>query len=468
MEITLHTKGGACIPWSLKPVIAKATKDLTQYIKTGPPGSSYRDTITFYYKDTFGLWVPAQYICSNDQWMLSTKDARAPPTAIPRSIAFRGALRDAQADVCRRAIKTIRATSGTVLVLPTGFGKTVCALYIALQLGVKPLVLVHKSFLMEQWSARLASFLGPEVTISCIQGAKYDDSGDIVIAMMQTMFSRGLTAPEGCGLTIVDECHHVPAKTFRAVMMNCNTKYRLGLSATPERADGLNPFIVLGQATGLSATVPDGINAPGIGTSDFDGGRIHVRLYEYSCPEYSRPPPIVSYTNNVNHAAMLTQVACDTRRTKKICQMIKTAYPNRNILCLVHRKSHAQDMLETLTTMGVDAGLFSPASGGVCPSSRVVIATYVFASEGFDEKRFDTLVLCSPATDVRQAVGRILRKMDDPRHSPLVVDIVDAWAVFNKQAYKRRAIYRTMGCTIHAKDVLSDVASQTFMFRPES
>lgn len=466
--ITFDVHKGACIPWNLKSIIAKATTDLTQYISSGPPGSSYRDAITFFHKDTRGLWVPIQYIQNNDQWMLMARDSRPSPASI--SISFKGNLRDSQIDVVNRSFETIQRVGGTVLCLPTGMGKTVCALEIARRLGVKPLILVHKSFLLEQWRERIHQFYGSETRITTIQGSVYDDSGDVVIAMMQSMYSRNHGAPVSCGLTIVDECHHVPAKTFRAVMMRCNTLYRLGLSATPERADGLHPSTILGPLTTLTPTLPDE-PSPGIFTGmNFDGSRITVDTYDYVCPEYSKPPPILNYSDRVNHAAMLNVVAADSRRTENIARLIRSISTGRHVLCLVHRKAHAQDIATSLESIGVTCGIFSPTSKG-CPETPVVISTFMYASEGFDEKRFDTLVLASPASDVRQAVGRILRKMDDPKHAPLVVDIVDQWSVLKKQGYKRRTIYRSMGCTFKLRQLLSSAPNKKisgFMFRQES
>lgn len=464
--ISIRIDGGACIPWSLKPVIAQATRDLTQYIKTGPPGSNYRDAVTFFVKTKDGLCVPVQYITSNEQWSLMITEKRSQPQQI--TCTFTGTLRPQQIGACQRALKMIEATTGTVLCLPTGFGKTVCALHIVKSLGLKTLILVHKTFLMTQWQERIREFMGSSCCVTTIQGAEYDDTGDVVIAMMQTMFSRGYTAPQTCGLIIVDECHHVPAKTFRNVMHRCNTKYRLGLSATPERNDGLNPFIILGQMTGPEPRIPSPHSPGMIDAPAYDGGRIKVRLIEYVSQGYSREPPSMRFNDSINHAAMLNTVAEDSTRTEMIARVISDLDASRQVLCLVHRRAHAKAIMDALLSRGMDVDLFSPQSKGVCPATRVVVSTYVFASEGFDEKRFDTLVLCSPASDIRQSAGRILRKMDDPAHQPLIIDIVDMWSVFKKQAYKRRTTYRSMGCTIMHKTTHSDTRTGTSMFLQES
>lgn len=451
-KIEIRTRGGACIPWTNKAMVAKATRDLTQYIASGPPGSDYRDVVTFYQKDQRGLLVPVQYINSNDQWRLMVHDCRDTPA--PFTVPFVGELRAEQVGVVHRALATIHVETGTTLVLPTGSGKTVCALKVARDLGVKPLILVHKTFLMEQWRQRARQFFGSDVRVSLIQGSQYDDSGDIVIGMMQTMFSRNYVAPTSCGLVIVDECHHVPAKTFRSVMMNCNTKYRLGLSATPDRPDGLHPSTILGRVTGLHPSLPDA-PSPGIAEGlNFDGSRISVETYDYISPAYSQPPPRVQYTDRINHAAMLNTVAADTRRTRLVAALIRKLPPKRHVLVLCHRRVHGTELERHLRALDVDCAVFTPKSDG-CPESRVVISTYMYASEGFDEKRFDTLVLASPASDIRQSVGRILRKMDDPDHAPLVIDIVDQWSVFKKQYMKRRTLYRSMGCTQHLRKFMT-------------
>lgn len=301
--------------------------------------------------------------------------------------------------------------------------------------------------------------------MSVIQGTVADDTGDIVLAMLQTMHSRDYACPNQCGLLIVDECHHVPAATFRKVVMRCNTKYRLGLSATPDRSDGIKPQIMLGPLTGPTATVPT-MDSPGFFTGfDFDGSRIHVSPYRYRSPTYNSRPPMQGHGDSVNHAAMLNVVSFDDTRTDLIAALIASMEDHRHILCLVHRKMHRARIQDALTIRGVESEILSPTCPG-CPSARVVISTYVYAGEGFDEKRFDTLILASPASDVRQAVGRVLRKMNDPSHAPLVVDIVDEWGPFLRQYQKRKATYSSMGCTMQTYRDLT-MYNQISRFLPE-
>ena len=81
--------------------------------------------------------------------------------------------------------------------------------------------------------------------------------------------------------------------------------------------------------------------------------------------------------------------------------------------------------------------------------SDAILATFAFASEGFDVQGLDTLLMLSPKTDVRQAVGRVLRqRAQDRKRSPRIYDIVDNFSVFAGQARKRREFYKSQAYRI--------------------
>ncbi len=135
-----------------------------------------------------------------------------------------------------------------ILHAPTAFGKTVTAAAMIARRGVSTLVLVHRRELLDQWRERLQSFLGLDPrSIGTIGGGKLKATGQIDIAMLQSVAPGG---PRGellrhYGHVIVDECHHVSADSFEAVLKTVDARYVLGLTATPMRRDSQQPMIFM-------------------------------------------------------------------------------------------------------------------------------------------------------------------------------------------------------------------------------
>lgn len=136
---------------------------------------------------------------------LPATDTRAPVGK--RHLEFVGTLRPElrQPDAAEAVLQAWQSTGGATLCLPTGYGKTTTSLYLACQAGCRTLILVHKDFLARQWEERIRQFV-PAASITRVQGAECDTSGDFVIAMLQTLVSRKYPATTfaACGLVIVD------------------------------------------------------------------------------------------------------------------------------------------------------------------------------------------------------------------------------------------------------------------------
>ena len=114
--------------------------------------------------------------------------------------------------------------------------------------GVNTLVLVHRTELLKQWQERLQAFLGVgKGVVGTIGGGKAKPTGKIDIAVMQSVSRQGEVNPlvENYGQVIVDECHHVGAVSFDAILKRTKAKYVLGLTATPIRRDGQQPIIFM-------------------------------------------------------------------------------------------------------------------------------------------------------------------------------------------------------------------------------
>ena len=135
-----------------------------------------------------------------------------------------------------------------VLCAPTAFGKTVTAAAMIARRGVNTLVLVHRRELLKQWQERLQSFLGiGKGVLGTIGGGKAKPTGKIDIAVMQSLSRKGEINPlvANYGQVIIDECHHLSAESFEAILKQTKAKYVLGLTATPIRRDGRQPIIFM-------------------------------------------------------------------------------------------------------------------------------------------------------------------------------------------------------------------------------
>ena len=160
---------------------------------------------------------------------------------MPIQVLFAGTLRPKQKIVVNKYLKHIKNKNCGLLELYCGFGKTVCALNIITKLQKKTLVIVHKTFLMNQWEEKIREFI-PNAKIGKIQGETIDvEDKDIVLGMLQSISMKDypISLFQQFGLTIIDETHHIGAEVFSQALFKIVTKNMLGLSATMKRKDGL-------------------------------------------------------------------------------------------------------------------------------------------------------------------------------------------------------------------------------------
>lgn len=157
------------------------------------------------------------------------------------SLPFKGTLRPEQIPAVAAYLRCAKSKGCGLLELYCGAGKTVCTLKIISELKCKTIIIVHKSFLMNQWKERIQEFL-PGAKVGRIQGEIIDiEDKDIVIAMLQSLSMKEypLSIFNHFGLSIIDEVHHISAEVFSRALFKVVTPYMLGLSATMKRKDGL-------------------------------------------------------------------------------------------------------------------------------------------------------------------------------------------------------------------------------------
>jgi hypothetical protein len=157
-------------------------------------------------------------------------------------VEFSGSLTDIQS----RAIKTWKTQDTGILMAPPGAGKTVMGCALIAERKVSTLVLVHRGQLLDQWKERISEFLGvPPKEIGTLSGTRKKLTGKVDVGMLQTLTKmEDITEiAQSYSQILIDECHHIPAASFEAIMKQLPARYVLGLTATPYRKDGLQKIL---------------------------------------------------------------------------------------------------------------------------------------------------------------------------------------------------------------------------------
>lgn len=239
------------------------------------------------------------------------------------------------------------------------------------------------------------------------------------------------TSAGGSG-PVVHNCHHVAAQAFSSAMWGLCAPLTLGLTATPQRKDRLDKVVTWFMG-GIAFHVR---------RENQDGTVVKVRTY--STPRYREPPP-VNRRGDMCFTSIITELANDAARTALVADEAQALAGERDVLVLSHRRAHCTAIAEALAARGVDASTYLGGDKTV-PGTRVVVSTYALTSEGFDCPRLTALVLATPASDVEQSCGRVMR--GSASQSAIVVDVVDDWGVCYAQHAKRKALYKRCGFTV--------------------
>ena len=345
-----------------------------------------------------------------------------------------------------------------VLVMPCGSGKTQTALDTVAEIGGRTLWLTHTKDLLTQSKKRAESCYNCDhKTFGTITEGKVDIGESITFATVQTMAKIDLTElKDAFDVIIVDEAQHCagsPTKVtmFYKVLSQLSARYKIGLTATPHRADGLEKamFALLGEVIGRVA---------------------QEEIEDRTCPVEIRMiktdyEPLMNstafnYDGTVNYAGLVEDM---TQNQPRFDQIIKAV--NRlkaPTLVLANRISYLQHMQEQYTGRSICLSGMKPTKKNREERDTAlarldrgeidcVFATYQLAKEGLDVPNLRYVVFATPEKDfttVVQSVGRVARKAEG-KEKGIVLDFVDAdFGMFKKYAGTRKSIYKKLGYNI--------------------
>ena len=371
------------------------------------------------------------------------------------NIKFNGQLRDYQIPITEKLLNHIITKGGGLLSVPCGRGKTLMAIYIAHKLGVKTLVVTHKSFLLKQWQKQIKKFC--EVDAGTIRGKIIDvDKKQFVVGMIQSMSMKDYDDDvfNKFGLVIYDESHHCASKVFSKALMKTCCKYTLALSATPYRTDGLIKVMhwFLGDTIYREKIRINNQVVSKIFNYTSSDEKFIEKKYGYG-PQRGKPDVV----------KMMGNLANLKQRTHHIINIINEIRkdPERKIIILSKYVEHLKEMKE-----GVDKLIEEDIKNGKILDDEIHTTMYIgsmkqwqreeaeaegdiffatndLAREGLDIERLNTVILATSQKDVNQSVGRAMRKLltnGDLR--PLIIDFADNLSSFKNHARLRKQFYK--------------------------
>ena len=203
----------------------------------------------------------------------------------------------------RQAVAAWQAAGNRgMIVMPTGTGKTEVALAAMAAVRVATLIVAPVRDLMHQWHQRILRRLGYDAGIV---GDSLFNLQPITVTTYDSAFARMPEMGDRFGLIIFDEAHHLPGRSYREAALFSAAPMRLGLTATPDRADGRH--VDLDTLIGPVVYRQEIADAKGNTLADYEIVRIPVKLSDAEQGAYDAASHTVrSYLIERNRAAAAT------------------------------------------------------------------------------------------------------------------------------------------------------------------
>ena len=391
----------------------------------------------------------------------------------PSNFKFNGKLRDYQMNIINSILNTfglennngliiekdtLLRPKGGIIQLSVGAGKTILAIYLAHLLKLKTLIIVHQEFLQDQWIERFNMFT--DAKVGTIRGTIIDiENKDIVVGMVQSISMKDYedNVFKEFGLVIYDEAHHYASRVFSRTLMKTSALYTIGLTATPERSDGL--IKVIKWFTGDILYQMD---------RKYDYRVLVKKIYFRSNDVlFKEQKNWILGKIRPNHTKMIENLMNNDSRNNLMINMINNLKSiGRTIFVISLRVEHLQTLKNGVDALIKEAGeqhiyntyyYIGPTKKGekkmAEKDGNIIFATIQLASEALDIPRLDTIILTVPIKaesgtkekTLVQSIGRILRndKLQSLTQIPLVVDISDVLSIYKGWSEKREIVYGT-------------------------
>jgi len=320
------------------------------------------------------------------------------------------------------AINQIIKNDFCICVAPPGFGKTLIGAKMFEERACKTLIIVNKNMLLNQWIERFVDYFEyDKKDIGYLGKSKNKLNGNIDVATMQSL-KNSPDYIHNYSFVIIDECHHIPAITFEQIVKNFRGKYILGLSATPNRKDGLQA--ILYQQLGDIAY-------------EYKKKKTHYNKLKIVRTDF------ISQADN--YASIINELCINEKRNNLIVEEIKNNI-DRKILLLTDRIEHINILEHLLTLENIDYVSIHGSQNkkeqvenmNLVKEKSLILATTSYFGEGIDFPHLNTIFFATPISyygRLVQYLGRIGRGNQEC----LAIDFLDTNNAMLNSAFKKRA-----------------------------
>ena len=433
-----------------KSLVERLTVPNPKYLENARMGRWNRGTprtLRYYRKlPKCGLRIPRGYLrqlilfCRKGGLPYTLEDCRR---ILPEvDFRFAGTLKPFQ----ETAVEAMLPRDFGTLSAPTGSGKTVMGLYMLAKRRQPALIVVHTRDLAFQWISRIETFLGiPEKEIGMIGGGKKKVGAAVTVALVQSLYKMAAEVALKTGFIIVDECHRCPSRTFTEAVNQFDSRYMLGLSATPWRRDKLSKLIFWHMGDVHHEVDSRQLVASG----DVLAAEVHFRETTFS-----------PYFDPVNdYSRMLSELTADDERNRLIADDVarEAGTSPGTTLVLSDRKKHCEALWSLIKYRNDAACEFLTGDRSELERKEIVqrlnqgrikilVATGQLIGEGFDCPNLTTLFLATPVRfsgRVLQYIGRVLRPAPGKKKAK-IIDYIDVNVdVLVSAARARERVYQT-------------------------
>lgn len=350
-----------------------------------------------------------------------------------------------QLTVLNQAQEKLNRDHFLLLALRTGFGKTMCALYLVVKYGLKAVVLCHVSTVNRQWVEE-ANKHCPGLKVQLVTGSKLNPKANMYV--MGILKASHFTKKdfEDIKMVILDEVHITLTSTFSKALLLFKPIYLIGLSATPDRRDGMHKLLY-----------------PYFGNKNQFIVRHEVKQFTVIKLVTSFKPVIINTTDGIDWNILYHSIASNPERQTLIADICSTWFPDHKIFILTKRvcecigccnydkcrfkNKEAKGVIPLLKERKESAASFIENDKTYDKDVRIVMGTIKKMGVGLNDTSRNLEILASDVIDVRQNEGRI--RVDNN----IIVDIVDDFALFERHWKEREKWYIKRGATFDIRHV---------------